>query len=183
MIRFRRISDFETDLDRRQFAEIRELFREQFPHEASAVDRIERTLKKRTRLDFEPVLLVAEDQSHRVTGMTFTYYFPDIRFGYLQYIASHPGRSARGIGGALYEALRELLTQKSARGLLLDVPPDEKEKLRDSDRLAINRKRMGFYERYGAYPIVGTLWDVEPNPRNEYYLTMLLYDPLGQPHS
>ena len=183
MIRFRRIFDFESDLDRRQLAEIRDLFQEQFPHEAGAIDRIERVLKKRTKLDFEPLLLVAEDQSHRVTGMTFTYYFSAVRFGYLQYIASHPGRSSRGIGGALYEALRELLTHKSARGLLLDVPPDQKEKLRDPDRLAVNRKRMSFYERYGAYPIVGTLWDVEPNPRNEYYLTMLVYDSLGKGRS
>ena len=180
MIRFRRIFDFETDIDRRQFTEIQELFNEQFPAEATSVERIEWMLLNRAKLSFEPILLVAENRSHNVTGMTFTYYFPEVRFGYLQYIASHAGRPARGIGGALYEALRELLSHKNARGLLLDVPPDEKEKLPEPERLPVNRKRMRFYERYGAYPVIGTLWDAEPNPRNEYYLTMLLYDPLGK---
>jgi len=180
MIRFRRIFDLETETEKRRFAEAQEIFRRQFPAEREVAERIEDMIHNRSQLDFELILLLAEDARHRVTGLTFTYYFPEIRFAYLQYIASHPDRHSRGIGGALYEALRELLTQKSARGLLLDVPPDEADKLRDRQDISKNRKRMRFYERYGALPVTGTLWDVEANPRNEYYLTMLLYDPLGR---
>ena len=56
----------------------------------------------------------------------------------------------------------------------------EPEKLDDPARVAVNRKRMRFYERLGAHPVEGTQWDIEPNPRNDGYLTTLLYDDLGR---
>jgi acetoin utilization deacetylase AcuC-like enzyme len=115
-----------------------------------------------------------------VTGIAFVYYFSALRYGYLQYIASDLSLRSRGIGGALYEAMRDLLAGKGALGLFLDVPPDDPAMLDDTSRLAINRRRIKFYERLGARPIVGTLWDVEANPRNEHNLTLLLYDPLGR---
>lgn len=180
MISFQRIFELTTEPEKRTFAEARELFREAFPAERSAIERIERMIVDRARLDFLPTMLVALDAKRRVTGLTFTYYFPEIQFGYLQYIASDPARSARGLGGALYESLQELLAHKGARGLLLDVPPVEREKLDDPDRVAVNRKRMRFYERLGAFPVEGTVWDVEPNPRNDNHLTTLLYDDLGR---
>lgn len=128
--------------------------------------------------DFGWILLVAEDGSGRTLGFSFSLYFPDLRFGYLYYIASHPERRARGIGGALYEATRELLIAKGAQGLFFDAGPDEKEKLRNPDLLRVNRSRLKFYERYGARPIAGTEYDVLPNPANEGYQTVLLFDPL-----
>jgi len=180
MIRFRRIHDLSSDADRLAFDEARVLFRAAFPHEPEAIERIERMVRKRSALDFEPLLLLSEDRRHRVSGLSFIFYFPEIRFGYLQYIASDPQRSARGIGGALYEASREVLVAKRAQGLLLDVPPDDPAKLDDSARLAVNKSRIRFYERYGARVIEGTAWDSEPNPRNAYFLTMLMFDPLGR---
>ena len=60
------------------------------------------------------------------------------------------------------------------------MPPPDASKLKDPSRLATNRKRMRFYARYDVRKVAGTLWDVEPNPRNEGYLTTLLYDPLGR---
>ena len=179
MIRFRRLFNLETETDQRQFAAVERIFHAAFPSEAEASETIRGHLTGRPPA-FEPLLLLAEDRRDNVIGLTFTYYFPDLRFAYLQYIASDPSRPARGIGGALYEALREYLQRKGALGLLLDVPPDEVDKLKEPARLAVNRKRMRFYERYGALPVTGTQWDVEANPRNEGYLTMLLYDPLGR---
>ncbi|MEZ5854541.1 MAG: histone deacetylase family protein [Hyphomicrobiaceae bacterium] len=73
-----------------------------------------------------------------------------------------------------------MLAAKGARGLLLDVPPAEASKLKDLSRLSVNRQRLRFYARYDVQKVAGTLWDVEPNPRNEGYLTTLLYDPLGR---
>ncbi len=40
MIRFRRLFELVSDVDRRRFAEASELFRTAFPHEADAIDRI-----------------------------------------------------------------------------------------------------------------------------------------------
>ncbi len=179
MIRFSRIFDLTTEASLSRFAEVAALFREAFPHEPEAIDRIAMQLRQRPAW-FEPVLLISTDQRSHVTGLAFVYYFPDLRYGYLQYIASDPRRPARGIGAALYEALRELLAGRGARGLFLDVPPDDPAKVDDLKRLAVNRKRLSFYARYGLHRIAGTRWDVDPNPRNEGYLTTLLFDPLGR---
>ncbi len=183
MIRFRRIFELSTPIDQQRFSEAATLFRAAFPHEPEAIDHIARMLSDRQRLAFDPIFLVSSDEKRRVTGLAFVYYFPELRHGYLQYIASDPALSARGIGAALYEALRELLAARSAHGLFLDVPPADPAKLKEPERLALNRKRLRFYARYGLHEVQGTHWDVDPNPRNEGFLTTLLYDPLGRrPH-
>ena len=180
MIRFRRLFELTSEVDRRRFAEAAELFRIAFPYEADAIDRIAHMLLNRQTIGFDPILLLSTDARDRITGLAFVYYFSDIDYGYLQYIASDPRKPARGIGVALYEALREVLAGRGARGLFLDVPPAEAHKLKDKSRLATNRKRMRFYARYDVRKVVGTLWDVDANPRNEGHLTTLLYDPLGR---
>ena len=180
MIRFRRLFDLSNEREKQKFEEIRGLFVAAFPAETEAIDRIRATMSQPLARAFEPVLIVAENQRQRVVGLSFVFYFAELRYGYLQYIASDPGQSGRGVGGALYDAMREVLVGKGARGLFLDVPPDHPDKVDDPKRLAINRRRIKFYERYGAFPVEGTDWDVVPNPRNENYLTMLLYDPLGR---
>lgn len=179
MIRFSRIFELINEADLKHFGEVSDLFLAAFPHEPEAIDRIAAVLRAQRRT-FEPILLVSTDHRRHVTGMAFVYYFPELRYGYLQYIASDPRRSARGIGAALFEALRELLSGRGALGLFLDVPPVDRDKVDDPKRLATNRKRLGFYARYGIHEVKGTLWDVEPNPRNEDHLTTLLFDPLGK---
>jgi len=180
MIKFRSIHDLAHPIDQKAFSEARVLFWEAFPLETEGIARIERLLRKRASLDFDPLLLVAENRTGTVIGISFVFYFPELRFGYLQYIASDPNRAARGIGGALYEAVREFLVARGAQGLIFDVPPDVLKNVSDPESLPINRKRVGFYERYGARVIEGSDWDDFPNPRNDYFLTMLLFDPLGR---
>lgn len=180
MIKFRPIHDLTNPTDQKAFAEARVLFWDAFPSEPEGIDRIERLLRKRARLDFDPLLLVAENRASQVIGICFLFYFPELNIGYLQYLASDPKRAARGIGGALYEAMRELLAARGGQGLLLDVPPDDAEIVADPRSLPLNRRRIGFYERYGVRVIEGSEWDVTPNLRNEFFLTMLMFDPLGK---
>ena len=180
MIRFRRIYDLTSEIDERHFLEAARIFRSAFPHEVEAIDRVELLMRQHTQLDFEPILLISQDRKRDPTGLAFVYYFSELKYGYLQYIASNPRNPGRGIGAALYEALRELLASKGALGLFLDIPPIDPNKLKDQSRLAINRKRLNFYKRYGLEEVVNTLWDRRPNPRNDDHLTTLLFDPLGK---
>lgn len=180
MIRFRRLFDVATGVDQRRVAEFQAVFRKAFPYESAVADRFPKLLANASRRDFEIIVLIAEDERSRVLGFTVTFFFSEIRYAYLQYIASDPERRARGIGGALYEATRELLSHKGARGLFLDVPPDDAAKLKDPARLTNNRRRLEFYERYGAFPVTGTLYDVLPNPANDGHIVLLVYDPLGR---
>ena len=178
MIRFRVLHDTNHPIDQKSFAQARLMFYDAFPHEPEGIDRIERMLRKRAKLDFEPLLLVAENRTGIVIGLAFVFYFPEIHLGYLQYIASDPKRPARGIGGAVYEAMREILAARGGQGLFFDVPPDRPDLVDDPARLPINRKRIRFYERYGARVVEGSGWETLANARNEGYLTLLMYDPL-----
>ena len=94
-------------------------------------------------------------------------------------VASDPNREHRGYGTALYEATRERVVGLRCKGLLLDVPPDDPERLPEPDLLEVNRRRMRFYERLGARPVTGTLYDTVTTPANEGYPTALLFDDLG----
>jgi len=178
VIRFRHLFGVGRELDRQHLAQVQDLFRRAFPYAPAYADQIARWLDKPPP-DVEPVLLVAVGPSGTVTGFTWVLTFPDLRCAYLDYIASDPDRPARGIGGALYEATRELLQQKGVRGLFLDVPHDDPARLKDPSRAPLNRRRLDFYARYGALPIVGTLYDRTPTPANEGWMTHLVYDPLG----
>ncbi|MEQ8506292.1 MAG: acetylpolyamine amidohydrolase [Rhodospirillales bacterium] len=180
MIKFRFIHDASQVTDQRALAQARALFYDAFPGEPEGIDRIARMLEKRAKLDFEPLLLVAESRPGTVSGLAFVFHFPDIHMGYLQYIASDPKTPARGIGGALYEAMREMLAARGAMGMLLDVPPDKPGLVDDPARLPVNKKRIRFYERYGARVVEGTGWETTPNPRNDNYLTLLMFDPLSR---
>ncbi|MGE0255338.1 MAG: hypothetical protein AB7N54_05690 [Alphaproteobacteria bacterium] len=179
MIRFRRLVDAATERDRAQLDAVRTMFATAFPAERRAIDRLLAGLGER-EVAYETVVLIAEDERGRVLGLSVTMYFRALRFGYLVYIASDPQRPARGIGGALYEALREYLIRKGAAGLFLDAGPDDPEKLDDPQRAPLNRRRMTFYERYGARPIEGTLYDVVGNPANDGFRVTLLFDPLDR---
>ncbi len=179
MIRFRRLFDIVTDRDHLQTEQIRQMFATAFPKERHAAERYLNYLKGK-HSGFETIILIAENEQGNMVGFSVSVYFPEIRFAYLVYIASDPERPARGIGGALYEALREYFTRKDARGLFLDAGPDDALKLKDPTTVADNKRRLKFYERYGARPIEGTLYDEIGNPANEGYQVSLLFDPLAR---
>jgi len=179
MIRFRRLFDIVTDHDRQQADEIRTMFNQAFPEEMRAAERYLDYISGR-RAEFETIVLIAEDQTGAVLGFSLSMYFPEMKYAYLLYIASTPARPARGIGGALYEALRELLVKKKTKALFLDAGPDDPKRLKDPAGLAVNRRRLKFYERYDIRPIVNTAYDEIGNPKNDGYIVSLLYDPLGR---
>src|SRR5262249_43172390 len=105
------------------------------------------------------ILLVAHGPSDRVLGFALADYFESIGFGYLDFLVTEAERRGRGLGGALYEALREDLIARGASGLFLEVPTDDPAQITSRAALKENRSRLRFYERYGALPIVGTLYD------------------------
>jgi acetoin utilization deacetylase AcuC-like enzyme/GNAT superfamily N-acetyltransferase len=178
VIRFRYLFGVARELDRSQLAQVKHIYRRAFPYAPAYAEKIALWLEKRPRPDVDPVLIVAVGEGGAVTGFALILRFPDLKYAYLDYIASDPDTRARGIGGALYEAVRELLLQKGARGLFFDVPHDDPTLLKDPSRAEINKRRLGFYRRYGALPIERTLYDKTPTPANEGYMTHLVFDPL-----
>jgi acetoin utilization deacetylase AcuC-like enzyme/GNAT superfamily N-acetyltransferase len=179
VIRFGRLFDTATDADRRRLTEAQALFRKVFPREQEYAERLAWLVKNRAALDHDVVVLTAEDERGRMIGLALVYYFPRVRYGFLDYIGSGPERRGRGVGQALYEAVREYLLHKGADGLFMEVPPDEPDHVVDPKVLPERRARLKFYERFGACPILGTRWD-DPPVRPDYDPPFLVYDDLGR---
>jgi acetoin utilization deacetylase AcuC-like enzyme/GNAT superfamily N-acetyltransferase len=180
MIRFVRVYDHVTEAERRRVREVGEIFRRVFTAAPGGAERIQRALEEKSKLGFEVLLITAEDERGRVLGFASVHYYPSLRYGYLDYVASALDARHRGLGSALYEAVREYLQKKGARGLFMDVPQDDPAVVPDPQRLDLARKRLRFYEGYGALPIVGTRYEhvsAEPDARE---LPFLVFDPLGR---
>jgi acetoin utilization deacetylase AcuC-like enzyme/GNAT superfamily N-acetyltransferase len=180
MIRFTVVTDDASERARQRIEAVKGLYRKAFPYDLLYPDKIAALIAERASLDFDVLLLVGEDGRGQTLGFTLLFFFADLQVAYLDYIASDPARRTRGIGSALYEATRELALRKGARGMFLDVPPDERERLKEPERLAVNRRRLAFYERFDARPIVGTLYEALDTESNQGYPTFLVFDPLGR---
>ena len=179
MFRIRQIHNANSSQDQTTLASVLRIYEEAFSYYPQYSAKIADFLNFTSNHDFDIVLLVAEGNKNRILGFTLSFYFPKLKYGYLDYLASDPSRSMRGYGTAIYEHTREVLKQAGCKGLFMDVPPDEPEKASyEIANLKNNKKRMAFYERFGALPIIGTKYDVISHKANQGYHTELVYDPL-----
>jgi len=128
--------------------------------------------------NFRPLVLVAEDAQEHVRGVALARHAADLDFVYLDYIAADVRRTGRGIGGALYQRLRDLARDLGASGLFLEALPDDPALVPDPAIRTENENRLRFYANFGAYPIVGTAYEtpIAPSPVPAPHL---LYDSLG----
>jgi acetoin utilization deacetylase AcuC-like enzyme/GNAT superfamily N-acetyltransferase len=179
MIQFRRLYQVSTQRDQERLGAVLRLYQDAFPYSPEYAVQIGKFLKPDCEQDFEVVLLLAEGNKSRVLGFSFSFYFPDLECAYLDYLVSDPARKRRGIGTALYEATRELFIFRKSRALFMDVPPDEKEKIKETFRLTSNKRRLAFYEQYDARPVSNTLYDCVSTPANQGHVTFLVCDNLG----
>jgi len=165
------------DRDRRDIAEVHGLLAETFPDFADEPEYVARKLVDQASRGVPSVLLIAHGAGDHVAGFALADYFESIGFAYLDFIVTRAEERGRGLGGALYEALREDMVARGARGLFLEVPTDDPSQVTDPAVLKQNKTRLKFYERYGALPVVGTLYDQQVRPGKPVE-PRLLYDPL-----
>ena len=177
-IRFVHITDAESDV--RRVAEVQRIFREYFGAVYTEfADRIPELLSRQAELGHRTILIGAEDARGRMRGFALALHYADLNVTLLDYIVIDPGARQRGIGGALYEALREYLGRLGSRGLYLEVRPDDPALEPDAARRKENRARIRFYERYGARVIQGTAYEAVRPGRTEGE-PYLMYDGLGE---
>ncbi|MGI5914534.1 MAG: hypothetical protein ACOX5K_07455, partial [Bacteroidales bacterium] len=112
-------------------------------------------------------LFVAEDINNKLKGFALLMYMPDINFCYLDFIASVPGKSSSGTGGALYGRVREEAMSLNSIGIFFECLPDDPELCEDKSVLEDNRKRLAFYERFGARPIINTKYETKVKPEDD----------------
>ena len=178
MFRISHVMGTHRDYDRRCLDDVKALFEKAFPDLARDPEYIPRKLVDQSARGYPCILLVAHNEGDRVNGFALADHFESIGYAYLDFIVTGAEQRGRGLGGALYEALREDLIARGAKGLFLEVPTDDPEQVKNPAHLKANKSRLKFYERYNARPIVGTLYDqpIRPGQPNE---PRLLYDPLA----
>jgi acetoin utilization deacetylase AcuC-like enzyme len=121
---------------------------------------------------------VAEDGKSNVQGFAIVFYMPDKNFFYLDYIAVKPTKTSSGVGGAIYERLREEAQLHQSIGIFMECLPDDQNLCKDTSEIAQNIARLAFYERYGARPIIGTKYETNVKPEDDSP-PYLVFDDLG----
>jgi acetoin utilization deacetylase AcuC-like enzyme len=179
MFRIRKITDPNSGSNAEAVRNVIALLKSQF----SAVpaeeferlpDKLTDPLKSRLRAE----LFVAEDAQDRLRGAAAVLHAPDLQFLFLDFMAVPPGRSGGGVGGALYQRVREEAVRLDTVGIFLECLPDDPSLCRRPELLAQNVQRLRFYERFGARPIIGTLYEAPVSPKDDCP-PYLVYDDCG----
>jgi acetoin utilization deacetylase AcuC-like enzyme/ribosomal protein S18 acetylase RimI-like enzyme len=173
---------FDADLEPRRVAEVQRIFRSYFGAVyGDYADRIPDLLRRQSELGHRTIIITAENpRRHEIMAFALALHFTDINATLLVFIVVDPEVRQRGIGGALYEALREYLQRLRSTGLYLEVRPDTPDLEPDPARRRENRARIRFYERYGARVIAGTTYE-RPRPGRAEGEPFLMFDSLGDP--
>ncbi|MCA1766039.1 MAG: histone deacetylase family protein [Desulfobulbaceae bacterium] len=179
MFRIRRVYDASLEIDRQAIDQVVKILSSQF----AAVPAVElrllpQKLANPLKYQFRTILFVAENQRHEVKGCAILNHAPDLGFCFLDYISVKPGRGAGGIGGALYERVREECRTLGVHGLFMECLPDEPQLCADRDMVRQNRARLRFYEQYGARPIINTAYETPLQPGDDCP-PYLVFDNLG----
>jgi len=175
MIRIRRVhSSLGQDDVLRQ---VQEIFRANFAAVASYADQIPSHLDEPVSFGYRTVLLVADKGLGRIAGFAIVMYFTEIKSAFLDFMAVDTTAGGRGVGGGLSEAVREFCRNTHARSLFLEALPDDPKLVQTAGELAENRRRLKFYERYGARPIEGTAYETAIGGGSAPHL---LFDGLGR---
>ncbi len=180
MFRIRRIFDDVAPASKRAVDQVCRLLRKQFPLlKEERILKVPVMLRNPVSEQFRAILYVAENRQGKVGGFALLLHDPVLKFGYLDYLASDPGTAGRGIGGALYEVVREEALLLDVSGIFFECLPDDPTLSPDPVLVAENRRRLAFYEHYGARPLEGTGSEtpVKPGLPNPPYL---VFDDLGQ---
>ena len=179
MLRIRRILDDHSPANARAVAQAQRLMAERFadmpPEQVSGLPRL---LADPLRSGFNAILLVAEDGAERVKGFALLLHAPDLRFLYLDLIATASGRLGGGVGGALYDRVRHEARTRGGDGLWLECLTDDPRWAATPRLLAENQARLRFYERFGARPVAGSRFE-EPLGVHDESPMFLLWDGLG----
>lgn len=180
MFRIRRLPDDSTPANRESLSQVQEILRTQFSGvDENDIAKLSDQLRDPLKYRFRSILYVAEGSRGRVRGFALLRYAPDLEFCYLDWISAGRGETGGGVGGALYERVREEAAQLGAIGVFMECLPDDPALSPDPGVRRQNAARLRFYERYGARPICNTAYETPLTP-GDSDPPYLVFDNLGQ---
>jgi len=108
MFRIRRVYDDVTPANQEAIAQVQSILRTQFPGLSKReIAKLPEQLRNPMKYRFRSILFVAEGSKRRVNGFALLFHAPVLKFCYLDYISAAEQKTGGGIGGALYERVRE----------------------------------------------------------------------------
>ncbi len=180
MFRIHKIFDVTTSTNRQLLSQVQAMLRVQFNALSEKdIAKLPAQLANPMKYRFRSILLVAEDGHATVRGFAMLLHAPDLNFCYLDYICAGRGETGRGIGGALYERVREEALQLGVVGIFLECLPDDPALSPDPAIRKQNAARLKFYERFGARPLANTAYET-PLTNDATDPPYLVFDNLGQ---
>ena len=180
MFRIRRVLDDALSIDERAIAQVQETLRSQFADLREAdVRSLPDKLRKPHKYRFRHLLFVADDGRGSVKGFALVSHEPELNFCFLDYLATGRQLSGAGVGGALYQWVREEARALGSTGLLFESAPDDPAQCPSPEVCKANVARLRFYERFGARPIEGTAYE-SGIEAGEHGYPHLMYDDLDR---
>lgn len=180
MFRIRRLFDDVLPANKHAIAQVQDILRSQFTGlSEEEISSLPDKLRNPLRYRFRSILIVADDLQGNVKGFALLLHAPDLGFCYLDFLSTARQRMGRGIGSILYERVREESRALNCSGLYFESLADDPQLCREAALLRQNAARLRFYERYGARPIVGTLYEAPLTPEAGCP-PYLVYDGLGR---
>ncbi|MBU0673995.1 MAG: GNAT family N-acetyltransferase [Proteobacteria bacterium] len=178
MLRIRRIYDDILPVNQETLAQVKAILKSRFSTVSEDdIESIGEKLRNPFKQRFRTVLFVAESMKGKVLGFAILLHEPIIGFAYLDWLATATGSSGGGLGGALYERIRQESVGLKVKGLFFECLPDDEANCPDKALLKENRARLRFYEQYGARPIMNTGYEL-PVKEDDTCLPHLVYDGL-----
>ncbi|MDH5784014.1 MAG: histone deacetylase family protein [Chromatiales bacterium] len=173
MFRIRRVHDALLPINRQAIEQSQVIIREQFKDVADyKIREIPEKLLNPMKFKFRTVLFVCDDSKGRVKGFALFSAEPNLRFGFLDLIALSNTSKGGGVGAALYRRVQEECVSLGFEWLIFECLTDLPQYNPEPQTLKANRSRLRFYERMGARPVSGTLYERprKANAGNAYFM-------------
>ena len=179
MFRIRRVADGFTPANAKALTEVERILAAQFPTaNTDDITGLADRLARPGARGMAPLVLIAEDAQERVRGCILAYRFVTPSSLFLDFLAVPPARDGGGVGGALYQRLREIAAGMGLTLFFECLPGEAKLCSLGPEKLEENRKRLAFYARFGAFPVAGTGYET-PLSANDTCPPHLMFDGCG----
>jgi len=175
MFRITRIYDDNLQINKLAIKDIQKIIEDQFPDlSKDEILRIPNKLRNPLKYQFKTIIFLADNIKGEVKGFAILMYAPDLHFCFLDYISTSKKYSGKGIGGALYEKIRNEAYTLNSKALFFECLPDEANLCKDPIILKQNKQRLKFYEQYGARPLINTKYEtpIKEDGDNPPYLVV-----------
>jgi len=179
MFRIRKITNPYLEGNKQAMERIKEIIRLQFPGLLEKqIEDVSTQMIDPVKAKYNTSIVIADDFRGNIRGFAILLFMSDLKFCYLDLMSVTPGRATSGVGGSIYEKIREEAAALDSIGLFYECLPDDPALCRNKSFINLNMKRLAFYERYGAYPIINTLYE-QPVKEEDDCPPYLVYDDLG----